>query len=133
MKVQKDDGHRPDPKGYPGLGATVLEAHEHLVFLLDDRAPHGLVVICKRWNQQEMARYLSDSTVFAQCAHNNWEDVEQAAAQFNRQWGFRDGSGIVYNYGIWKPTKKRFSFIAGTRSKPLQPGQERNRGPPATL
>jgi len=69
--------------------------------------------------------------VFEACDHA-WEDVEKAAIAFNLKWGFNDGDGVVYNYGIWKPTKKKFRFIADTRSKPLQPGQEARRraGPP---
>ena len=41
--------------------------------------------------------------------------VEQVAA-FNLNLGFPTCAGVVYNYGIWKPKKQRFRFIAGTRS-----------------
>ena len=75
------------------------EAQEHLVFLHDDRAPHGFVVVCKRWYQCQMAKYLSNSTVFEACNHN-WDDIERAAHGFNEKWGFADGDGVVYNYGI---------------------------------
>ena len=106
------------------------EAHGHLVFLHDDRAPHGLAVVCKRWYMREMAKYLSDSTVFEACDHS-WEDVEKAAIEFNQKWGFATGDGVVYNYGIWKPTKNKFRYIAGTRSKPWQPSASRRPpGPP---
>jgi len=108
----------------------VRAAQEHLVFLHDDRAPHGLVVVCKRWYQKEMAKYLSDNKVFEACDHS-WEEVERAARVFNQKWGFADGEGVVYNYGIWKPTKKKFRFIAGTRSKPHDPSNSRrSTGPP---
>jgi hypothetical protein len=76
-----------------------------------------------------MARYLSDNTVFEACDHS-WEDVEKAAHTFNEKWGFADGNGVVYNYGIWKPTKGKFRYIAGTRSKPRQPSDSRRPGPP---
>jgi len=39
--------------GFPGLKQAIREAREHLVFLHDDRAPHGLFLVCKRWYQKE--------------------------------------------------------------------------------
>ena len=129
-KVISDPNHHPAPQGHPGLREAVRAAHEHLVFIHDDRAPHGLVVVCKRWYMREMAKYLSNSTVFEACDHS-WEDVERAAIEFNRKWGFPTGDGVVYNYGIWKPTKSKFRYIAGTRSKPRQPDDSRRpAGPP---
>ena len=80
------------------------------------------MVICKRRYMREMAKYLSDSTVFETCDHS-WEDVEQDAAVVNQKWVNKDG--VVYNYGIWKLTKQRFRYIAGTRSKPRQPSDSR--------
>ena len=51
------------------------------------------------------------------------ENVEQSSAQVMIQVhkqladrGFPIGQGIVYNYGIWKPKKSTFCFIAGTMS-----------------
>ena len=54
---------------------------------------------------------------------------------FNKQWGFTTGKGIDYNYGVWKPVKKKFRFIAGTRSPPpsaqaTDDATSRAKGPP---
>ena len=64
-----------------------------------------------------MAKYLTDNNVFELC-DITWDDVVKQAKDFNDQGEFATGTGIVYNYGIWKPTKGRFRFIAGTRSGP---------------
>ena len=61
-----------------------------------------------------MAKYLLDNSVF-QDTELSWTDVMQIAADFNIKWGFPIEKGVVYNYGIWKPKKQRFRFIAGTR------------------
>ena len=131
LKMQ-DSKFRPcAPKGYPGLRKAVREAHKHLVFLHDDRAPHGLVVVCKRWYQTKMVQYLADSNVFETC-DITWNQVVDKAKEFNLKWGFRTGTGVVYNYGIWKPTKGKFRYIAGTRAN-ANLGQEERRkqvGPP---
>ena len=104
------------PEGYPGLREAIHEAQRNLVFLHDDRAPHGLLMVCKRWYQREMARYLMDSSVFESCANFSWKDIVGMAQNFNVAKSFTTSSGIVYNYGIWKPTKGKFRFIAGTRA-----------------
>ncbi len=36
------------------------------------------------------------------------------------------GKGIVYTYGIWKPKKGKFRYIAGTRSQPKTPSSARD-------
>ena len=123
-KVQESPSHLRGPKGYPGLRRTIQEAHKSLVFLLDDRAPHGLVVVCKRWYQKEMAKYLADNTVFED-KNISWANVVATAQDFNKKWGFPTGDGVVYNYGIWKPTKGRFRFIAGTRCIPREERAQR--------
>jgi hypothetical protein len=109
----------------------VKDAQQHLVFIHDDRAPHGLVAVCKRWYQKAMAVYLADTCVF-EPESGTWEQVEQAAVEFNMKWGFSTGRGVVYNYGVWKPKKNAFRYIAGTRSKPVEPAQQGRRptGPP---
>ena len=91
---------------------------------------HGMVVVCKRWYQQEMARYLSYNKVFEECDTMAWEDVERQASAFNRNWCFRTVDGVGYNYGIWMPTKQKFRYIAGTRSKHAQSSKARIPGPP---
>jgi len=45
-------------------------------------------------------------------------DVTDEAKEFNKRGEFLTGTGIVYNYGIWKPTKGKFRLTAGTRSGP---------------
>ena len=116
-KLQSPDFVPANPSGYPRLRRDIQEAHKSLVFLLDDRAPHGFFVVCKRWYQREMAKYLNDNSVF-EITNKSWEDVVEEARRFNAPTDFVTGTGIVYNYGIWKPTKGRFRFIAGTRSGP---------------
>ncbi len=131
-KMTDPGSHFRGPKGFPALRRTILEAQRVLVFLLDDRAPHGLVVVCKRWYQKEMAKYLSDNTVFEE-ANISWSNVTEIAEKFNQDWGFPNGKGIVYNYGIWKPTKRRFRFIAGTRTMSREegaPDRQKSSGPP---
>jgi hypothetical protein len=103
--------------GFPGLKQAIREAREHLVFLHDDRAPHGLFFVCKRWYQKEMAKYLSDNQVFEDVA-TPWPTIAaQLEAQVDK-FGFKPGKGIPYNYGIWKAKKNKFRYIAGTRSPP---------------
>ena len=103
--------------GFPGLKQAIKEAREHLVFLHDDRAPHGLFMVCKRWYQKEMATYLQDSSIFEEDART-WEQVATSLEQDIESRGFKAGKGIPYNYGIWKAKKQKFRFIAGTRSAP---------------
>ena len=57
--------------GFPGLKQAIREAREHLVFLHDDRAPHGLLM---RWYQKEMAKYIQDSSIFLDDPRP-WEEV----------------------------------------------------------
>jgi hypothetical protein len=102
------------PQGFAGLTKQIREAQRDLVFVHDDRAPHGLVFVCKRWYQRQMAAYLADSSVFEEVPAS-WEEVVERLAEFNRKWGFPTGAGVVYNYGIWKPSKGKFRYIAGTR------------------
>ena len=78
-----------------------------------DRAPHGLFLVCKRWYQQQMAAYLLDNTVF-ESVSGSWNEIIEPIGRQLTQWGFPVCSGIVYNYGIWKPRK--FRYIAGTRA-----------------
>ena len=126
-QLQTPGFHAQLPKGFPDLLRQVREAQKHIVFLNDDRAPHGLVLVCKRWYQREMAKYLTDNKIFQVC-RTSWDEVVKQAEIFNKKWGFATGAGIVYNYGIWKPKKGRF------RSKPRQPGEQqstsRSVGPP---
>ena len=129
-KLQSPGFVPENPSGYPHLRRAIQEAHQTLVFLLDDRAPHGFFVVCKRWYQREMAKYLSDNDVFEAC-DLTWEGVVEQAKGFNERYDFATGTGIVYNYGIWKPTKGRFRFIAGTRSGPKpRIAPSRPAGPP---
>ena len=103
--------------GFPGLKQAIREAREHLVFLHDDRAPHGLFFVCKRWYQKEMAQYLGDNQVF-EGVQTPWPAIaSQLEAQVDK-FGFKPGKGIPYNYGIWKAKKGKFRYIAGTRSPP---------------
>jgi hypothetical protein len=44
------------PEGYPGLRAALKEAKSSLVFVPNDRAPHGIYAICKRLYAQALAR-----------------------------------------------------------------------------
>ena len=87
--------------GFPGLKQTIKEAREHLVFLHDDRAPHGLFLVCKRWYQREMAQYLTDTEVFEEVGRP-WDDVVADITKQVEDLGFKVGQGIPYNYGIWK-------------------------------
>jgi len=114
------------PAGFPGFSKQVREAQKDLVFVHDDRAPHGLMFVCKRWYQRQMAAYLADSSVFEE-VESSWEDVVERLAEFNRKWGYPTGGGVVYNYGIWKPAKGKFRYIAGTRQSREPPGAQ----PPA--
>ena len=102
------------PTGFPGLSHQIREAQKSLVFLHDDRAPHGLMFVCKRWYQKQMATYLADTEVFEDVA-GSWEDVVAGLRDINQRLHFPTGAGVVYNYGIWKPAKRKFRFIAGTR------------------
>lgn len=100
-------------EGFPtGLRQAITEARTHLVFLHDDRAP---IVVCKQWYQREMARYLADEgrSRGREEVVSFWDEVIQGStetgkigvkATLQNVFGFRCGEGIVYNYGIWKPT-----------------------------
>ena len=102
------------PEGFPGLRQAIAAAKNDLVFLHDDRAPHGMVMICKRWYQQKMAQYLANTTVF-EPVDGSWQQIRDMIKAHNDKWGYETGTGIVYNYGIWKQKKKSFRYIAGTR------------------
>ena len=46
-----NDGHLGQnikPSGFPGLRKEIKQAQANLVFLNDDRAPRGLLIVCKR-------------------------------------------------------------------------------------
>ena len=132
-------------EGFPGLRQAIAEARIHLVFLHDDRAPHGLFVVCKRWYQREMARYLSDNSVFEEVSLT-WQQTLDLPAPLGPgikakllDFGYKCGDGVYYNYGIWKPRKLKFRFIAGTRAAVQHPFDgsssqnqppDRKRGPP---
>ena len=108
-----------DMDGFPGLRQAIAEARTHLVFLHDDRAHPEIFIVCKRWYQKEMAKYLADGSVFDDVS-GSWEELISGTTglktTLQNVFGFRCGEGIVYNYGIWKPTKGKFRFIAGTRT-----------------
>ena len=74
------------PKGYPGLRRT-RKLKSRSAFSWTTRLPNGLVVVCKRWYQKEMAKYLLDNTVFHD-TELSWTDVVQTAADFNTKRGF---------------------------------------------
>ena len=40
-----------------------------------------------------------------------YEKLKEKLSHF----GFKAGTGVIYNYGIWKPMKQKFRIIAGTR------------------
>ena len=124
---------RHDIEGYPGLRQAIVDAKRDLVFLHDDRAPHGLFLVCKRWYQQQMAAYLLDNTVF-ESVSGSWTEIMEPIGRQLTQWGFPVGSGIVYNYGIWKPRKLKFRYIAGTRANIVDETQREQQqstlGPP---
>ena len=93
-KLQSPDFVPANPSGYPRLRRVLQEAHSQLVFLLDDRAPHGFFVVCKRWYQKEMAKYLTDNAVFEH-TQLAWDEVVEKAKEFNCRWDFVTGTGIV--------------------------------------
>ena len=87
--------------GFPGLKQAIKEAREHLVFLHDDRAPHGLFMVCKRWYQKEMAKCLTNTEVFEE-VNRPWDEVAADVKKPVESLGFKAGKGIPYNYGSWK-------------------------------
>jgi hypothetical protein len=107
--------------GYPGLRQAINEAQRHLVFLHDDRAPHGIYMACRRWYEKEMAVYLEDSSVF-EAVHEDWDTISSKIKEKLNTFGFPMGPAIVYNYRIWKPKKGKFRYIAGSR-KPDPPAE----------
>ena len=62
------------PEGYPGLRAALAEAHTHLVFVPDDRAPHGIYAICRRLYCRSLATYLSSAEHF-RVIDRPWSDI----------------------------------------------------------
>ena len=62
------------PEGYPGLRAALAEAHTHLVFVPDDRAPHGIYAICRRLYCRSLASYLSSADHF-RIIDRPWSDI----------------------------------------------------------
>ena len=110
--MQESPSHLRGPNGYSGLRPTIQEALKSLVFLLDDPAPDGLVVVHKRWCPKEMAKFLLGNAVY-QDTELFWTDVVQIAADFNTDFNtrFPTEKGVIYNHGIWKFKKQRFRFI----------------------
>ena len=111
---------RPLPEGYPGLRTEIRQAQEKLVFLLDDRAPHGILFVCKRWYQHQMALYLADNTIF-EPVDRPWETILMDLKAFNAMWKFHTGSGIPFTYGICKTSNKKFRYIVGTKTPKKPP------------
>jgi len=64
-----------------------------------------------------MAQYLADTGIFEEVVHP-WDEVAAGIEDRVKAFGFKPGDGIPYNYGIWKPKKQRFRYIAGTRTRP---------------
>ena len=92
-----------------------------------------------------MARYLSDNSVFEEVSLT-WQQTLDLPAPLGPgikakllDFGYKCGDGVCYNYGIWKPKKLKFRFIAGTRAAVQHPFDgnssqnqppDRKRGPP---
>ena len=54
--------------------------------------------------------------------------MAQPIQDYLKALGFRAGKELFYNYGIWKPKKQKFRFIAGTRPPPPPEGGGREAG-----
>ena len=81
---QKAQAKKPvgEMDGFPGLKQAIKEAREHLVFLHDDRAPHGMFLVCKRWCPREMAKYLMDNHAF-EVVNRQWEEVKTSSSSWS--------------------------------------------------
>ena len=134
--MQRQEAGKPfEPEGHPGLRKALGEARSSLVFVSDDRAPHGIYAICRRWYSRELAKYLQGGEHF-EVVPSTWEELQQTMAQELKSMNFEVGAGVPYNYGVWKPVKQKMRWIQGTR-KPAAQGAEqenstRKKEPPRT-
>ena len=108
------------PEGYPGLRAALTEAHTHLVFVPDDRAPHGIYAICCRLYCRSLATHLSSPEHFRVIDHP-WSDILSDLKASLSNIGFECSTGLPYTYGVWKPLKRKFRFICGCHKPPPPP------------
>jgi len=76
-----------------------------------------------------MSTYLTDGAVFEEVVES-WDEVVEKLNVFKQAWEFPTGTGVVYNYGIWKPSKGKFRYISGTRKGAVPQGsqQEQSEG-----
>ena len=107
-------------KGYPGLRAALTEAHTHLVFVPDDRAPHGIYAICRRLYCRSLATHLSSADHF-RIIDRPWSDILSTLKASLSNIGFECSTGLSYTYGVWKPLKCKFRFICGCHKPPPPP------------
>ena len=107
-------------EGYLGLSAAFTEAHTHLVFVPDDRAPHGIYAICRRLYCRSLATYLSSAEHF-RVIDRPWSDILSTLKASLSNIGFECSTGLPYTYGVWKPLKRKFRFICGCHKPPPPP------------
>ena len=102
-----------NPEGHPGLAAQIKEAQDVLVFGHEDRSPHAVQCICKKFYQAALATQLAAPGVFTPLNVPAEEVMERVEAE-NKSRDFEHHNRLPYLYGTWKAKKKSFRWIAGT-------------------
>ena len=85
-----------------------------LVFLKEDRAPHVMVVMCKRRYISELNKELNNQETFVDATEAE-EVILARHRQFQIDRGLDTNERLCYLYGIWKSAKKKMRWISGVK------------------
>ena len=117
----------PNPEGHPGLKQQIQEAQQVLVFGHEDRAPHAIQIVCRRFYECALAAQLATPGTFSPTSNSASEVLSEL--EFNRNLELPHGNRLPYLHGIWKAKKLSFRWIAGAcnqaaESETAQPRQK---------
>ena len=112
------------------LSKAIKEAQKNLVFINDDRAPHNVVIVCKRLYLQKLKEQIQDSSVYHLVTSEDKETILHRHAVWNKKWNLEHHQRLPYMYGVYKPTKKNFRWIAGTAKERNEVRSPRKTGKP---
>ena len=89
-----------------------MQIRKMWIFLHDDRAPHGVNIVCRRWYEKELGKHLFTNKVYEHL-QRGWGSLQDDTKAHLQTLGFPMGQVIPYTCGVWKPNKQAFRFILG--------------------
>ena len=96
------------------MNQEIAQAQQYLAFILDDRAPHGFVMLCKRWHLKTLAVHFSQDQVLRPL-DSTWQQVRGKEVKELEPLGCTVGRGLPDTYGVSKPIKATLRYITGVR------------------